>query len=132
MDPIVSFLKDDTLPEEKSEAEKIRRKSLGSSCPRITSCTNVPILGRICYVYILKHQSYYSRSCMTEFVGVTQEKYLCPTEPSLKDISGRVCRSKPKNTSRSVINARGLLQTSTNQKGSSILSLVLGRLLSGA
>ena len=27
MDPIVSFLKDDTLPEEKSEAKKIRRKT---------------------------------------------------------------------------------------------------------
>ena len=27
MDPIVSFLKDDTLPKEKSEAEKIRRKA---------------------------------------------------------------------------------------------------------
>ena len=27
MDPIVSFLKDDTLPEEKLEAEKIRRKA---------------------------------------------------------------------------------------------------------
>ena len=27
MDPIVSFLKNDTLPEEKSEAEKIRRKT---------------------------------------------------------------------------------------------------------
>ena len=27
MDPIVSFLKDNTLPEEKSEAEKIRRKA---------------------------------------------------------------------------------------------------------
>ena len=27
MDPIVSFLKDDALPEEKSEAEKIRRKA---------------------------------------------------------------------------------------------------------
>ena len=27
MDPIMSFLKDDTLPEEKSEAEKIRRKA---------------------------------------------------------------------------------------------------------
>ena len=27
MDHIVSFLKDDTLPEEKSEAEKIRRKA---------------------------------------------------------------------------------------------------------
>ena len=27
MDPIVRFLKDDTLPEEKSEAEKIQRKA---------------------------------------------------------------------------------------------------------
>ena len=27
MDPIVSFLKDDVLPEEKLEAEKIRRKA---------------------------------------------------------------------------------------------------------
>ena len=27
MDPLVSFLKDDTLPEEKSEAKKIRRKA---------------------------------------------------------------------------------------------------------
>ena len=27
MDPIVSFLKDDTLPEEKSEAKKIQRKT---------------------------------------------------------------------------------------------------------
>ena len=109
MDPIVSFLKDDTLPEEKSEAEKIRRKSLGSSCPRITSCTNVPILGRICYVYILKYQNYYSRSCMREFMGVTQEQDLCPIEPSLKGIGGRVCRRKLKSMSRSVINAKGLL-----------------------
>ena len=28
MDPIIKFLKDDTLPEEKSEAEKIRRNAL--------------------------------------------------------------------------------------------------------
>ena len=34
--------------------------------------------------------------------------------------------------SRSVINAKGLPQTSTNREGSSILSPVLGRLLSGA
>ena len=69
---------------------------------------------------------------MKEFVGVTQEEDLCPTEPSLKDIGGRVCRRKPKNMLRSVINAKGLLQTSTNQEGSSILSPVLGCLLSGA
>ena len=69
---------------------------------------------------------------MREFAVDTQEEDLCPAEPSLKDIGGRVCKRKPKNTSRSVINARGLLQTSTNREGSSILSPVLGRLLNGA
>ena len=69
---------------------------------------------------------------MKEFVGVTQEEDLCLTEPSPKDIGGRVCRRKPKSMSRSVINAKSLPQTSTNQVESSILSLVLGRLLSGA
>ena len=53
---------------------------------------------------------------MREFAGVTWEEGLYPTEPSLKDIGGWVCRKKPKNTSRSVINARGLLQTSTNRR----------------
>ena len=69
---------------------------------------------------------------MKEFVGVTQEEDLCPTEPSLKDIGDRICRRKSKNMSRSVINAKGLPQTSTNQEGSSILFLVLSCLLSGA
>ena len=35
MDPLVLFLKDDILPEEKSEADKIRKKRLlDSGCPR--------------------------------------------------------------------------------------------------
>ena len=69
---------------------------------------------------------------MKEFVGVTQEEDLCLTEPTPKDIGGQVCGRKPKSMSRSVINAKSLLQTSTNQVGSSILSLVLGHLLSRA
>ena len=68
MNPIVSFLKNDTLPEEKSEVEKYKEKLLDFGCPRIASCTSATILGCICYVYILKHQSYCSRSCMKEFV----------------------------------------------------------------
>ena len=111
---------------------KYEEKFLDSSYLRIASCTSAPILGRICYVYTLKHESYCSRSCMKEFVWITQEKDLCLTKPSLKDIGGRVCRRKPKNMSRSVINAKGLPQISTNREGSSILSPVLGRLLSGA
>ena len=69
---------------------------------------------------------------MKEFMGVTQEEDLSLMEPSPKDIGGQVCRRKPKSMSRSVINAKSLPQTSTNQVESSILSLVLGRLLSGA
>ena len=69
---------------------------------------------------------------MKEFVGVTQEEDLCLTELSLKDIDGRVCRRKLKGMSRSAIIAKGLPQTSTNWVGSSILSLVLGCLLSVA
>ena len=69
---------------------------------------------------------------MKEFVGVTHEEDLCLTEPSPKDIDGQVCRRKPKSMSRCVTNAKGLLQTSTNQVESSILSLVLGRLLNEA
>ena len=58
MDPIVAFLKNDILPEGKSEAEKIRRNATRFGCPRITSCTGAPTLGRICCVFTLRHQSY--------------------------------------------------------------------------
>ena len=51
---------------------------------------------------------------MKEFVGVTQEEDLCLTKPLPKGIGGRVCRRKPKIMSRSVTNAKGLPQTSTN------------------
>ena len=81
---------------------KYEEKLLDSGYPRITSCTNASILDPICYVYISKHQSYYSRSCMREFVGVTREEDLYPTEPSLKDIGGWVCRRKPRSEERRV------------------------------
>ena len=110
---------------------KYKEKLLGSGYPRITNYTSAPILDHICYVYIPKHQSYCSKNCTKEFVVVTQEEDLCPIEPSPKGIGARVCRKKPKSISRSVINAKGLLQTSTNQVGFSILFLVLGRLLNG-
>ena len=111
---------------------KYEEKLLNSGCSRITSYTSDPILGRICYVYTLKRQSYYSKSYMREFAGVTKKEDHWHTEPSLKDIGGWVCKRKPKNTPRSVINARGLLQISTNQEGPLIPSLVLDRSLNGA
>ena len=51
MDPIVVFLKDDILPEEKREANKVRRKA---RCPKIKSCTSTLFLDHICYAFILK------------------------------------------------------------------------------
>ena len=69
---------------------------------------------------------------MKEFVIVTQVEDLCLIEPSPKGIGGQVCRRKPKSMSRNVTNARSFPQTSTNQEEFSILSLVLGHLLSGA
>ena len=94
MDPIVTFLKDDILPEEKSEAEKIRRKQLGSGCPRITSCTSAPILGRIYYVFTLRHWSHCLKSCTKGSMGVIQGEDPCRTEPLPRAIGGRECRRK--------------------------------------
>ena len=94
--------------------KKYEENLLDSGCPRITSCTSALIMGRICYVYILKRQTYYSRSCMKEFVGVTQKEDLCLIKPSPKGIDGQVCRRKPKSMSRNVTNAISLPQTSTN------------------
>ena len=116
----------------KQKLRKYEEKLLDSDCPRITNCTSAPILGHIYYVYIPKYQSYYLWNCIKEFVGVTQEKDLCLTEPSPKNIGGRVYRRKPKSMSRNVINAKGWLQISTNRVGPLILSLVLSRLLNKA
>ena len=68
MDPIISFLKEDTLPLDKLEAEKIRRKA-----PRfwIKNCTSVPYLGHTYYAFILKPQSYFLKNYTREFAEVT-------------------------------------------------------------
>ena len=132
MDPIVSFLKDDVLPEEKSEAEKIRRKAPRFWLSEDHKLYSAPILGHTYYAYTLKHQSCYSKSCMREFVGVTQEEGRWHTEPSLKDAGGQVCRKRPNNMPRSAINAISSLQISTNREGSLIPSPVLGHSLNGA
>ena len=95
-------------PKRNQKLRKYEEKLLDFGCLTIISCTSAPILGCICCVYIPKHQSYFSWSCMKEFVGVTQEEDLCLTELSLKDIDGRVCRRKLKSMSRSAIIAKGL------------------------
>ena len=47
MDPMVLFLKENILPDEKSEANKVRRKALRFWLfkePRTKNCTNAPFL----------------------------------------------------------------------------------------
>ena len=132
MDPIVKFLKDDVLPEEKSEPEKIRRKA-----PRFWLSKDHKLYRRsysshICCVFTQKHQSYCLKSCTKGFVGVTQEKDLCRTELLPRDIGGRECRRKPWNMLRSVTSAKGSPQIFIIQEGSSTLYLVHGRSPSGA
>ena len=112
--------------------KKYEEKLIGSGYQRITSSTSAPILGNTYYAYTPKHQSCYSKNCMREFAGVTQEEGPWHTEPSLKDTGGQVCRKRPKNMPRSAINARGSLQISTNWERSLIPSPVLGRSPNGA
>ena len=131
MDPIVLFLKEDVLLEDKSEADKVWRK-----VPRF---------------WLSEDQNFYKRSffgpyllCiypeavellleeyMKEFVEATQGEDLCPTGPSHKAIGGQVCRRKHMSMPRSAINAKDMHQTFTNLEGSLIICPVLGPLLNG-
>ena len=108
MDPIMRFLKDDILPEEKSEVEKIRRNAPRFWLSKDHNCISASILNHIYYVFTLKYQNYCLKSCTKGSVGVTQEEDLCRTEPLPRDISGRGCRRKPYNMLRNVTNAKGL------------------------
>ena len=95
MDPMVLFLKEDILPEEKSEANKVRRKALRFWLfkePRTKNCTNAHFLGHIYSTYTLIHQNYSLRSCMKGFVEATQVADLYLTEPSRMAIGGQICR----------------------------------------
>ena len=56
--PILLFLERDILPEEKLEAEKIRRKVPRFWLSEDKSCINVPFLGHICFMYIPRYQSH--------------------------------------------------------------------------
>ena len=68
MDPIIQFLSKDILPEDKLEAEKIRRRLLGSGYPRTKNCTSAPSLGHTYFTYILRHQSYSLKNYMKKSV----------------------------------------------------------------
>ena len=53
MDSIIQFLRKDTLPKERIEADKVRRPQ-GSDYPRIRSYTSVLFQDPICYVFTLR------------------------------------------------------------------------------
>ena len=89
MDPIVLFLKDDILPDEK--------KLLGFGYPKIKSSTSAIFLDCIYYAFILKQQKHSWKSYMKGFVEVIQEEDLYLIEPLLKTISGQICKKKRKN-----------------------------------
>ena len=97
MNSIVLFLNEDVLPKSKSEAVKIQGKLLGFSCPRTKSCIRDLFLAHICYAYTLKQLSYSYKNYMKGFVEATRGANLCLTGPSLKAISGQICRRKHKN-----------------------------------
>ena len=97
MDLIVLFLREDILPADKLEADKVRRK-----VPRFRLSEDQKLYkrffpGHIYYAFILRHQSYSLRSYMKGFVEVTQEEDFYFTELSLKAIGGRICKRKHKN-----------------------------------
>ena len=81
MDPIVTFLKDDILPKEKSKVEKIQRNATQFWLSEVQSCTSAFILGRIYYVFTLRHRCRCLKSCTKGFVGVIQKEDPCRTEP---------------------------------------------------
>ena len=55
MDPIVLFLKNDILPEGKSEADKVRRKAPRFWLSKDQKLLKRSSLGHIFYVYTLRH-----------------------------------------------------------------------------
>ena len=71
MDPIVRFLKDDILPEKKSEIEKIRRNAPRFWLSKDHNCISASILDHIYCVFTLKYQNYCLKSCTKGSVGVT-------------------------------------------------------------
>ena len=88
MDLILLFLERDVLPEEKSDAEKVRRKA-----PRFWMSEDKKLykrffLDQICFVYIPMHQNHSWNNCMKGFAEVTQEEDFYLIEPLHKDTGG--------------------------------------------
>ena len=132
MDPILLFLKKDILFEEKSEAEKVRRKA-----PRF---------------WLSKDKTLYKRSfsglylfCVhlevSELILEELHEGICKSHTEgrslshqaiTQDTSGRACKRKHKSMLKNVISVRDSRQTFISLEEFLILFLALDLLLSGA
>ena len=115
MDSIMQFLKKDTLPEERVEADKVRRKATRywlSENQKLYKCFfSGPYL-------LCVHPE------MTELLLEELHKEICGSHTGgrslahraiTKAIGGQICREKLRNMSRSATNANSLRQTYTSQ-----------------
>ena len=133
MDAVSLFLEKDVLPEEKSEADKVRRKAPRfwlSEDRKLYKCS-------FSGPYLLCVHPEASESLLEELhEGVCgshiQEEDHCFTGLLPKDIGGQTCKRRRRNMSRNAINARGLHPIFISLEGCSTLFLVRGILPSGA
>ena len=111
MDPIMQFLKEDILPEEKIEADKIRKKAtsywLSEDSKLYRRSFSEPYL--LCF-----HPD------QTELLLEEMHEGICGSHTGGRSlahraIGGRTCREKLWNMSKSVINASGTHRVYTNQ-----------------
>ncbi|XP_023882726.1 uncharacterized protein LOC111995068 [Quercus suber] len=116
MDAIVLFLKEDVLPKDKSEADKVRRKA-----PRFWLSEDQKLYKRsfsgpywLCVHLEAVKLSW--KNCMMEFVEVTLGEDLYHTGPLHKATGGRRCKKKRKTMQRSVTSAKGHFPKVTGNK----------------
>ena len=132
MDAISLFLEKDILPEEKSEAKKVRRKA-----PQFWLSEDRKLYKRsFSSPYLLCVHPEASKSLlessMKGSVGVIQEEdpYLIGLLP--KGIGGQACKRRRRNTLKNVINVKGLRPIFISLEEFSTPFLSLGHLLNGA
>ena len=125
------FLERDVLLEEKSEAEKVRRKAPWFWMSEDKKLYKHSFSGQ----YLLCVHPDASESLLEElhegFTKVTQEEDLHLIGSLLKDTGGQACKRRHKNMLGNVINVKDSRQTFTSLKEFLILFPVLGLLFNG-
>ena len=81
MDPLVAFLKNEALPKDKTEVEKVRRKAPRFWLSEDQKLYKRSCSGSTCCAFILREWRYYWKSCMRGFVVVILEVGHLPIEP---------------------------------------------------